>query len=104
MNIYGTWQIKMWHKIQKYWYDFSPILTIVIVLDPQYKFELVEFCYKKIYGNDSLEFELLCDKLLSLFKKYKSKLDRYVSSSTSQKGKNKKHEEAYTMDVNVELS
>ncbi|KAL0323591.1 UNVERIFIED_CONTAM: hypothetical protein Sangu_1978400 [Sesamum angustifolium] len=32
----------------KYWDCYSTVLTFAIVLDPRYKLEFVEFCYKKL--------------------------------------------------------
>ena len=63
----------MWVKFQKYWADFSVILAIACILDPQYKMPFVELCYKKAHGEDSLEILVVCNKLQSLFDEYKSK-------------------------------
>ena len=61
----------MWGKFQKYWSDFSIILSIACILDPRLKMQFVEFCYKKAYGEDSLEMMLLHSKLYDLFDEYK---------------------------------
>lgn len=54
-------------KFQKYWVDFSRIVAIAVILDPRYKIQFVDFCYKKLYGtNGSLEFTIIRDKLLFL--------------------------------------
>ena len=66
---------KMWTKFEKYWSEFSATLAITIMLDPCYKLNAIDFSYKKIYGEDSLEFFHVKKKLESLFEEYKSKVD-----------------------------
>ncbi|XP_042006268.1 zinc finger BED domain-containing protein RICESLEEPER 4-like [Salvia splendens] len=61
---------KMLPKFEKYWSDFSMILTIAVVFDPRYKLQFVDFFYKKLYGPDSLQFELVKGKLFALFDEY----------------------------------
>ncbi|KAI0522399.1 hypothetical protein KFK09_004778 [Dendrobium nobile] len=39
-------------KFEKYWSGFSVILAIAVILDPQYKFAFVEWCYRKLYEGD----------------------------------------------------
>ncbi|KAL6540732.1 hypothetical protein OROMI_024615 [Orobanche minor] len=48
---------KMHLKFDKYWSQFSTIMAIAVVFDPRYKFHVIEWAYKKIYGSDS-ELEL----------------------------------------------
>ena len=50
---------QMFVKFQKYWADFSRILDLAMILDPQCKIQFVDFCYK-FYGiNGSLEFTIV---------------------------------------------
>ncbi|XP_060969020.1 zinc finger BED domain-containing protein RICESLEEPER 2-like [Cannabis sativa] len=94
---------KMWVKFQKYWSDFSPILTIAAILDPRYKLEVVEFCYIKAYGEDSKEFKVLYEKLLSLYDEYKGKIDPNTSMAAKNKMNEIKKRETYAMEVDNEL-
>ena len=57
-------------KFEKYWSDFSMILTIAVVFDPRYKLQFVDFFYKKLYGPDSRQFSLVKEKLFALFEDY----------------------------------
>ncbi|KAL8506688.1 hypothetical protein ACS0TY_017547 [Phlomoides rotata] len=59
---------KMLEKFEKYWLNFSLILTIADVFDPRYKLQFVEFSYKKLYGADSRQFLQVKEKLLSILK------------------------------------
>ncbi|KAL6511262.1 hypothetical protein OROHE_020486 [Orobanche hederae] len=62
--------LKMLPKFEKYWSDFSLILTIAVVFDPRYKLQFVDFFYNKLYGSNSCQFLLVKDKLFSLFGVY----------------------------------
>ena len=46
------------------------------MLDPRYKLNVVDFSYKKIYGEDSLEFFRLKKNLESLSEEYMSKANQ----------------------------
>ena len=39
---------QMLAKFEKYWLDFNVLLAIVVSLDPRYKLQFVDFCYKKL--------------------------------------------------------
>ncbi|XP_041997919.1 zinc finger BED domain-containing protein RICESLEEPER 1-like [Salvia splendens] len=69
---------KMLPKFEKYWSDFSMILTIAVVFDPRYNLQFVDFFYKKLYGPDSPQFELVKGKLFALFDEYSNS---YVDNS-----------------------
>ncbi|KAA8538115.1 hypothetical protein F0562_027723 [Nyssa sinensis] len=43
----------MKEKNEKYWDECSLVLAIVVVLDPRFKMDLVEFYYNKIYESDT---------------------------------------------------
>ncbi|XP_024019952.1 zinc finger BED domain-containing protein RICESLEEPER 2-like [Morus notabilis] len=73
--------IAMWGKFQKYWSQFHLTLAIACVLDPHFKLGLVEFSYKKLYGDDCLECISMRSKLYSIFEEYNKK----KKDSTSQK-------------------
>lgn len=44
--------MKVKEKFDKYWENIDKVnmlLLIVVLLDPQYKLEYIEFCYTKVY-------------------------------------------------------
>ena len=41
---------QMFVKFEKYWIEFSVVLTIAVVLDPRYKLSFIDLCYQKLYG------------------------------------------------------
>lgn len=52
-------------------------MGIAVVFDPRYKFQVIDWAFKKKYGSSSnIELDLFKEKLFSLF-------DEYVSSTTS---------------------
>ncbi|KAK2642690.1 hypothetical protein Ddye_024453 [Dipteronia dyeriana] len=69
--------IQMYSKYHRYWGQFSVILAIALILDSRYKMTIVEFAYKKVYGIDSPELDIVRSKLLSLFNEY-----TFISMST----------------------
>ena len=74
----------MFAKFEKYWSDFSLILAIAVVFDPRYKIQTVEWGYKKIYGENSSQFEEVKSTLASLFDIYHANsLTRKNDGSTS---------------------
>lgn len=60
----------MYGKFDKYWSDYSVILSLAVILDPRYKIQFVEFCYTKLYGPGSIEGMRIREKLFSLFNLY----------------------------------
>ncbi|XP_019194890.1 PREDICTED: zinc finger BED domain-containing protein RICESLEEPER 2-like [Ipomoea nil] len=75
--------LRMKVKFEKYWSDYSVILSIVVVLDPRLKFDLINFCYEK---SDSIGWEnkvnVVKRKMHQLFKQYDNEIS-LVSTSTS---------------------
>ena len=62
---------RMYAKFEKYWPDFSSIMAFAAVLDPRYKFQIVEWGFEKIYGvGYESELAIIKEKLFLLFKKY----------------------------------
>ncbi|KAL0287706.1 UNVERIFIED_CONTAM: hypothetical protein Scaly_2756800 [Sesamum calycinum] len=58
-------------KFDKYWDCVSTVLTFAIVLDPRYKLEFVEFCYKKLDISSSYEkVNVLREQMWELFEEY----------------------------------
>lgn len=97
-----AWQ--MWGKFQKYWSDFSPILSIALVFDPRYKMQIVEFFYKKAYGENSIELASMRNKLERLFEEYKAKCDQGTGAGVSPSvlKKESKNNAVPTMVVDIE--
>lgn len=66
-------------KFDKYWSEFSTIMGIVVIFDPHYKFQVIDWPFKRVYGKTSdLEIDLFKKKLFSLF-------DEYVAINTKSK-------------------
>ncbi|WOL04546.1 zinc finger BED domain-containing protein RICESLEEPER 1-like [Canna indica] len=71
---------RMMGKFEKYWSNFNETLAIAVVLDPWFKFEFMEWGYKKIYGSDAKPYiEAIRRTLFSL-------IDEYVQRSSSTLG------------------
>jgi len=94
----------MWGKFQKYWSDFNPILSIALVFDPRYKMQIVEFFYKKAYGENSIELASMWNKLERLFEEYKAKCDQGTGAGVSPSvlKKESKNNAVPTMVVDIE--
>ncbi|XP_031282330.1 zinc finger BED domain-containing protein RICESLEEPER 2-like [Pistacia vera] len=61
-------------KFDKYWDSYTVVLAIAAILDPRFKFEFVEFCYKKVDGPvvATRKLELVQQELYRLFAAYES--------------------------------
>ncbi|XP_031280216.1 zinc finger BED domain-containing protein RICESLEEPER 2-like [Pistacia vera] len=59
-------------KLDKYWDSYSVVLAIVAIVDPRFKFEFVEFYYKKVDGPivESRKLEFVKEELYKLFVTY----------------------------------
>ncbi|KAL5580276.1 hypothetical protein UlMin_012718 [Ulmus minor] len=108
MTLEGTYEFlismtsMMWVKFQKYWFDFSVILAIAYILDPRYKMNFVELCYKKAHGDDSLEILVVLNKLQSLFDEYKSKSSHPTTISiSSRENEGSSHPESMEMESDL---
>ncbi|KAG8377764.1 hypothetical protein BUALT_Bualt08G0067300 [Buddleja alternifolia] len=44
----STMAREMKPKFDKYWESYSTVLTFAVILDPRYKIQLIEFCYRKL--------------------------------------------------------
>ena len=69
----------MMEKFQKYWSDFNLTLAIAVVFDPRYKLHFVEWSYKKIYGDDNPQYDIVDELLKTTFDEYA----RHVSFTTT---------------------
>ena len=71
--------IEMKKKFDKYWTDYSTILSCAAVLDPRYKLEFISYCYNKLYGDDGQHrVDLLKQTLQSLFDGYRGSVLFYL--------------------------
>ncbi|CAH1433066.1 unnamed protein product [Lactuca virosa] len=62
---------RMYAKFEKYWDEFSTIMAVAGVLDPRYKFQIVEWGYEKAYGETyKSELAIIKQKLILLFNEY----------------------------------
>ncbi|XP_024962319.1 zinc finger BED domain-containing protein RICESLEEPER 1-like [Cynara cardunculus var. scolymus] len=72
---------RKYEKFEKYWANFSTVMAFAAVLDPRYKFQIVEWGYEKVYGHEyKSELAIIKKKLFSLF-------DEYVDESHLNKTK-----------------
>ncbi|KAK8288671.1 hypothetical protein V6Z12_D07G140600, partial [Gossypium hirsutum] len=68
---------QMQEKFNKYWAEYSLILSCVAILDPRYKLNYVQYCFNTIYGVHASDFvETILSNLRLLF-------DEYVKKSKS---------------------
>ncbi|KAG4138741.1 hypothetical protein ERO13_D07G152450v2 [Gossypium hirsutum] len=68
---------QMQEKFNKYWAEYSLILSCAAILDPRYKLNYVQYCFTTIYGDHASDFvETILSNLRLLF-------DEYVKKSKS---------------------
>ncbi|XP_042757133.1 zinc finger BED domain-containing protein RICESLEEPER 2 isoform X2 [Lactuca sativa] len=82
--------VKMKKKFDKYWGPCNLLISMVAVLDPRYKTELLNFSFKAIYSNDeaSTHVKLVIDTLKELFAEYveEHRTTNVVQSSNAADG------------------
>ncbi|KAF7127274.1 hypothetical protein RHSIM_Rhsim11G0144400 [Rhododendron simsii] len=65
---------QMIEKYEKYWTTSHGILSVAAVLDPRFKMKLVEYYFKKIYGEDAIfQIERVHNYCKELLKEYEVK-------------------------------
>ncbi|XP_016665604.1 zinc finger BED domain-containing protein DAYSLEEPER isoform X1 [Gossypium hirsutum] len=75
---------QMQEKFNKYWAEYSLILSCAAILDPRYKLNYVQYCFTTIYGIHALDFvETILSNLRLLFNEY---VKRFKSTSSSLAG------------------
>ncbi|XP_074306085.1 zinc finger BED domain-containing protein RICESLEEPER 2-like [Silene latifolia] len=67
---------QMYEKFDKYWHDFSHILSFVVILDPRYKYDFVLYALKKLHGDVTgiNKANVIYRKFLELYKDYEKKV------------------------------
>ncbi|XP_051119635.1 zinc finger BED domain-containing protein DAYSLEEPER-like [Andrographis paniculata] len=72
-------------RFSKYWLSCSMVLAISVVMDPRFKMKLVEFTFKKIYGEDADAWSRTVDHALhELYFDYVGSLPPPPSSVTEE--------------------
>ncbi|KAB2077586.1 hypothetical protein ES319_A06G109200v1 [Gossypium barbadense] len=83
---------QMQEKFNKYWAEYSLILSCAAILDPRYKLNYVQYCFTTIYGIHASDFvETILSNLRLLFDEYvkKSKsMFSYLAGSSNVSNKN----------------
>ncbi|TYJ42150.1 hypothetical protein E1A91_A03G068800v1 [Gossypium mustelinum] len=75
---------QMQEKFNKYWAEYSLILSCAAILDPRYKLNYVQYCFTTIYGIHASDFvETILSNLRLLFDEY---VKRFKSTSSSLAG------------------
>jgi hypothetical protein len=70
-------------KFDKYWSVIHGIMGIAIVLDPRFKFKLLEYFYQKLYGSlSSIEIDNIKKLCYSLFEDYQAKTNGLSENSS----------------------
>ncbi|XP_031378256.1 zinc finger BED domain-containing protein RICESLEEPER 2-like [Punica granatum] len=90
--------LRMLMKFEKYWSEFSVILSIAVILDLRYKLEFVDWSYRKLYGSQSSEFQTIRDKLFSFYEEYTARQKVDLSSASKEKVV-PDHQESETVDM-----
>ncbi|KAK8308825.1 hypothetical protein V6Z12_D02G086600 [Gossypium hirsutum] len=72
---------QMQEKFNKYWAEYSLILSCAAILDPRYKLNYVQYCFNTIYGIHASDFvETILSNLRLLFDEYVKKSNSMSSS------------------------
>ncbi|CAN0925361.1 Putative AC transposase [Linum grandiflorum] len=69
-------------KFSKYWDEIHKVLAIVVILDPRYKLEIVEY-YAEKFGADGSYLESIKGILAGILSKYQTKLNEAKTSNVS---------------------
>ncbi|CAN1262107.1 Putative AC9 transposase [Linum perenne] len=93
----------MWSKFSKYWNVIHQILAVVVVLDPRYKLEIVEYYVEKVgtvvcgFSAASVK-QILCDLIIEY-------LSRYAKNQSSSGGGSSalENDTATSNDLDFEL-
>ncbi|KAI8555417.1 hypothetical protein RHMOL_Rhmol05G0173200 [Rhododendron molle] len=85
INVVEEMALNMLEKYDKYWDNTHGFLAVAVVLDPRFKMSLIEYYYKRIYGEHGVgmaeDIPRRCYDLLTLYQGKSSSKDRSESSS-----------------------
>ncbi|XP_062100240.1 zinc finger BED domain-containing protein RICESLEEPER 2-like [Humulus lupulus] len=73
-------ETQMISKFQKYWEEIHGLMIVAVVLDPRYKFMLIEYYFPTIYRNDQYEMQIK-----KVHKLYYDLLEEYSSKFPNPK-------------------
>lgn len=60
-------------KFDKHWNEFNTVFVIAVLLDPNYKIDVVEYALANIYGKqDASRHKTYFDSLYAIFDEYRS--------------------------------
>ncbi|KAI0489235.1 hypothetical protein KFK09_029077 [Dendrobium nobile] len=94
--------VGMLAKFEKYWSDFSVILAIAVILDPRYKFNFIEWCYKRLYsGHYDSEIEKVKDKLSTLYSSYAIVQNQPSTTNVSQSSQSSRHTQSSSQSTTI---
>ncbi|MBA0881794.1 hypothetical protein Goshw_005111 [Gossypium schwendimanii] len=68
---------QMQEKFNKYWTEYSLILSCAAILDPHYKLNYVQYCFTTIYGIHASDF------VQTILRNLRIWFDEYVKKSKS---------------------
>lgn len=92
---------RMKGKFEKYWSNFNETLAIAVIFDPRYKFQFVDFAYRKLYGIVAeAHVEKVRRRLLALFDDYLQNSTSYAGSSSTA---SQSRDNLQTQENDVEL-
>ncbi|XP_022017274.1 zinc finger BED domain-containing protein RICESLEEPER 2 [Helianthus annuus] len=82
-NVISGMAKEMKKKFDKYWENYSMVLSFAVVLDPRYKFKVVEFCFKKLNMEDKVRKEKLDIIFNGMHKLYDKEYGIFSTTSSS---------------------
>ena len=83
----------MHEKFNKYWSEINVLMAMASVLDPRYKFTMVDYCFAKLYHDYEFESRVgdIKSKLNTLFEVYANEFVAKVSTIISSSSSNSSH-------------
>ncbi|KAH9616707.1 hypothetical protein KSS87_014111 [Heliosperma pusillum] len=81
-----TMATSMYDKFEKYWHEFSPILSFAVILDPRYKYDFVLYALKKLHGEltGTNKANVIYVQFLELYKNYEKTVIPIPTTTVNQ--------------------